>query len=75
MKGSLQVNGDSKVRLVSLPEAVALDRALRAAKRVAAIGFGREEYAHLHGTDALGVSPSMTDEEYDGPIKRKFGAF
>lgn len=65
--------GQPTVRLVALPEAKELDRAARAAKRKAAFGFLAEKYKHLHGTDALDIPPSMTDEEYDERIKRKFG--
>lgn len=65
--------GEPKVRLVPLPEAVALENAARAAKRRAAIGFAREKYKHLP-PEAFDVPPSMTDEEYDERIERKFGA-
>lgn len=65
--------GEPKVRLVALPEAVALENEARAAKRRAAIGFLADKYRHLHGTDALDVPPSMTDEEYEERIERKFG--
>lgn len=69
----LQKAGEPKVRLVALPEAIALEREARAAKRAAAFGFLAEKYRHLHGTDALDVPPSMTDEEYEERIERKFG--
>lgn len=59
--------------LVPRPEALALEREARAAKRKAAFGFLAEKYKHLHGTDALDIPPSMTDEEYEERIKRKFG--
>jgi len=65
--------GEPKVRLVALPEAMALDREARAAKRRAAIGFAREKYKHLP-PEAFDVPPSMTDEEYEERIQRKFGA-
>jgi prevent-host-death family protein len=65
--------GQPKVRLVPVPEAIELDRAARAAKRKAAFGFLAEKYKHLHGTDALDVPPSMTDEELEERFKRKFG--
>lgn len=65
--------GEPKVRLVPLPEALALEREASAAKRRAAIGFLADKYRHLHGTDALDVPPSMTDEEYEERIERKFG--
>ena len=69
----VQRDGQPKVRLVPLPEAEALDRAARVAKRKAAFGFLADKYRHLHGTDALDVPPSMTDEEYEERIERKFG--
>lgn len=59
--------------LVPRPEALALERDARAAKRKAAFGCLAEKYKHLHGTAALDVPPSMTDEEYEERIKRKFG--
>jgi len=65
--------GQPKVRLTPVPEAVELDRAARAAKRRAAFGVLADKYRHLHGSDALDVPPSMTDEEYEERIKRKFG--
>lgn len=65
--------GQPKVRLVPVPEAVEIDREARAAKRRAAFGFLADKYKHLHGTDALDIPPSMTDEEYEERIKRKFG--
>src|SRR5262245_53498401 len=69
----LQKAGEPKVRLVALPEAVALEREVRAAKRAAAIGFAREKYAHLP-PEAFDVPPSMTDEEVEERYRRKFGA-
>ena len=65
--------GQPQVRLVPVPEAIALDQAARAAKRRAGIGFLADKYRHLHGTDALDVPPSMTDEEYEERVRRKFG--
>lgn len=41
-------------------------------KRRAAIGFLREKYKHLP-PEAFDVPPSMTDEEYEERIQRKFG--
>lgn len=69
----VQRDGEPKVRLVPLPEAEEIEKAARAAKRAAGIGFLAEKYRHLHGTDALDVPPSMTDEAYDERIERKFG--
>lgn len=65
--------GEPKVRLVALPEALALENEARAAKRRAAIGFAREKYKNLP-PEAFDVPPSMTDEEYEERIQRKFGA-
>lgn len=59
--------------IVPRPEALALEREVRAAKRKAAFGFLADKYRHLHGTEALDVPPSMTDEEYEERIERKFG--
>jgi prevent-host-death family protein len=69
----VQRDGAPKVRLVPLPEAEEIEKAARAAKRAEAIGFLADKYRHLHGTDALDVPPSMTDEEYEERIERKFG--
>ena len=69
----LQKAGEPKVRLVALPEAVALEQEARAAKRAAAIGFAREKYAHLP-PEAFDVPPSMTDEEVEERYRRKFDA-
>jgi len=69
----VQRDGQPKVRLVALPEAEALEREAIATKRKAAFGFLADKYRHLHGTDALDVPPSMTDEEYEERIERKFG--
>lgn len=65
--------GEPKVRLVPLPEAIALEREASAAKRRAAIGFAREKYKNFP-PEAFDVPPSMTDEEYEERIRRKFGA-
>ena len=69
----LDKDGAPQVRLVALPEAVALENEARAAKRRAAIGFAREKYKDLP-PEAFDVPPSMTDEEYEERIARKFGA-
>lgn len=68
----VQRDGQPKVRLVALPEAAAIEREARAAKRRAAIGFAYEKYKHLP-PEAFDVPPSMTDEEYEERIRRKFG--
>jgi prevent-host-death family protein len=59
--------------IVPRPEAVALEREARAAKRKAAIGFAYEKYKHLP-PEAFDVPPSMTDEELEERYQRKFGA-
>ncbi len=64
--------GEPKVRLVALPEAAAIDRELREAKRRAAFGCLAEKYAD-YPPEAFDIPPSMTDEEYEERIKRKFG--
>ena len=69
----LQKAGEPLVRLVAIPEAIALERATCAAKRAAAIGFAREKYKDLP-PEAFDVPPSMTTEDYDERIERKFGA-
>jgi antitoxin (DNA-binding transcriptional repressor) of toxin-antitoxin stability system len=61
------------VTLVPKAEAVVIEREARAAKRAAAIGFAREKYAG-YPPEAFDVPPSMTDEEYEERITRKFGA-
>jgi prevent-host-death family protein len=65
--------GKPKVRLVPLPEAQALEREVRAAKRRAAFGFAREKYKD-YPPEAFDVPPSMTDEEWEERFQRKFGA-
>jgi prevent-host-death family protein len=69
----VQRDGRPKVRLVPVREAEELEKAARAAKRAAAIGFAREKYAHLP-PEAFDVPPSMTDAELDERYHRKFGA-
>lgn len=68
----VQRDGQPKVRLVALPEAEALEREAIAAKRKAAFGCLAEKYAG-YPPEAFDVPPSMTDEEYEERIKRKFG--
>jgi prevent-host-death family protein len=58
--------------IVPRPEAVALEREARAAKRKAAIGCLAKKYAE-YPPEAFDIPPSMTDEEYEERIKRKFG--
>jgi prevent-host-death family protein len=64
--------GQPKVRLVAVPEALALEREARAAKRRAAFGCLAEKYKD-YPPEAFDVPPSMTDAEYEERIKRKFG--
>ena len=65
--------GHPKVRLVPVPEAIQIEREVRAAKRSAALGFAYEKYKHLP-PEAFDVPPSMTDEELEERFQRKFGA-
>ena len=65
--------GQPKVRLVPVPEAQALEREARSAKRRAAFGFAREKYKDLP-PEAFDVPASMTDEEIEERFQRKFGA-
>ncbi|MGN6497689.1 MAG: type II toxin-antitoxin system Phd/YefM family antitoxin [Tsuneonella sp.] len=58
--------------LVPRPEAVALEREARAAKRKAAFGCLADKYKD-YPPEAFDVPPAMTDEEYEERIKRKFG--
>lgn len=58
--------------LVPRPEAVAVEREARAAKRKAAFGCLAEKYKD-YPPEAFDIPPSMTDEEYEERIKRKFG--
>jgi prevent-host-death family protein len=60
------------VTLVPRPEALALEREARAAKRKAAFGCLAEKYKD-YPPEAFDIPPSMTDEEYEERIKRKFG--
>ncbi|QGN54749.1 type II toxin-antitoxin system Phd/YefM family antitoxin [Novosphingobium sp. Gsoil 351] len=58
--------------LVPRPEALALEREARAAKRKAAFGCPAEKYKD-YPPEAFEIPPSMTDEEYVERVKRKFG--
>jgi prevent-host-death family protein len=58
--------------IVPRPEALALEREARAAKRKAAFGCLAEKYAG-YSPEAFDIPPSMTDEEYEERIRRKFG--
>ena len=69
----LDKDGATYVRLVAVSEAQELEREARAAKRLAAIGFAREKYAHLP-PEARDVPPSMTDAELEQRLQQKFGA-
>jgi prevent-host-death family protein len=57
--------------IVPRPEALAIEREARAAKRKAAFGCLAEKYAN-YPPEAFDIPPSMTDEEYEERIKRKF---
>jgi len=65
--------GAPQVKLMPMPEAEKARREAIAAKRKAAFGFAREKYAHLP-PEAFDVPSSMTDEQYEERIRRKFGA-
>jgi antitoxin (DNA-binding transcriptional repressor) of toxin-antitoxin stability system len=69
----LQKAGVPQARIVPLTEAEAARREAIAAKRKAAFGIWADKYRHLHGTDALDVPSSMTDEEVEERFQRKFG--
>lgn len=56
--------------LVPRPEALALEREARAAKRKAAFGCLANEYKDVPPFE---IMPSMTDEEIEERFKRKFG--
>jgi antitoxin (DNA-binding transcriptional repressor) of toxin-antitoxin stability system len=71
----LQKAGIPQARILGLPEAEEARRAEIAAKRKAAFGIWADKYRHLHGSDALDVPPSMTDEEVEERFQRKLGAF
>jgi prevent-host-death family protein len=64
--------GKPVVWLVPSPPASMTKEQIKA-KRAAAFGMFAEKYRHLHGTDALTVPPSMTDEEVEERFQRKFG--
>ncbi len=70
----LQKAGVPQAKLVPLPDAEQARREAIAAKRKAAIGIWADKYRHLHGTDALDVPPSVTDEDLEERFRRKFGA-
>lgn len=65
--------GAPQVRLTPIVEAEEARRNEIAARRKAAFGMFADKYRHLHGTDALDVPPSMTDEEVEERFRRKFG--
>jgi len=67
-------SGEPQVMLVPVAHAEQARRNEIAAKRKAAFGIWADKYRHLHGTDALDVPPSMTDEEIEERFQRKFGA-
>ena len=65
--------GAPQVKLVPVAEAEKARREELAARRKAAFGMYADKYRHLHGSDALDVPPSMTDEELEERFQRKFG--
>lgn len=66
--------GEPKVQLVPVEEASRIERKAIAARRKAAFGMFADKYRHLHGSDALDVPTSMTEEEMERRLQRKFGA-
>jgi prevent-host-death family protein len=58
--------------IVPRPEALALEREMRSAKRKAAFGCLAEKYKDFP-PEAFDIPPSLADEDYDERIKRKFG--
>lgn len=58
--------------LVPRPEALALEREARAAKRRMAFGCLAEKYKDFP-PEAFDIPPPMTDEELEERFKRKFG--
>lgn len=66
----LQKAGRPQVRLVPLEDVSRAEREAIARRRVAAIG----KYRHLlEEREADEAAPSMTDEEYEERLQRKFG--
>jgi prevent-host-death family protein len=65
--------GAPQVKLVPIAQAEKARREAIAARRKAAFGMFADKYRHLHGTDALDIPPSMTDEEAEERFQRKFG--
>jgi prevent-host-death family protein len=57
--------GEPKVRLVPVEEALAQSREAIARRRREIFERGAIKYAHLQGSDATIVPPSMTEEEID----------
>lgn len=70
----VQNAGVPKLKLVPIDDIRAQLAEALVAKRKAALADFAEKYRHLHGTDALEVPPSMTDDEADERFNRKFGA-
>ena len=66
--------GEPQVKLVPVAEAERARREAIAARRKAALGIWADKYRYLHGSDALDVPPSMTDQEVEERFQRKFGA-
>ena len=66
--------GAPQVKLVPMAGAELARREAITAKRVAAFGIWADKYRHLHGSAALDVPLSMTDEELGERALRKFGA-
>ena len=65
--------GEPQVRLQVVEELARRRGEELAEKRRRAFEENAMKYAHLQGSDATIVPPSMTDEEYEERIRRKFG--
>lgn len=65
--------GVSKARIVPVGAKTQAEREEIVRRRRAAFGMFADKYRHLHGTGALDVPPSMTDDELDERFRRKFG--
>jgi len=70
----LERDGVPQARIVPIHVMSRQEKEEIAARRVVNIGIMADKYRHLHGTDALTVPPSMTDEEIEERFQRKFGA-
>jgi len=65
--------GNPQVMLVPVGDSRLRSHEEVVAQRRAAFGMFADKYRHLHGTGALDVPPSMTDDELEERLRRKFG--